>query len=186
MCTQYYVDQNNQEIRKILDALNHDERIKMGKVSPTDVVPVLTAQREPQIMQWGFNCCSKERIFNIPSETVMENPLFQKTIRENRCLVPISWYFEWNDIGTASRQKHSIGLPGENILYAAGFYRLENEMDLPAFVFLTCQASPSISGINHRMPIIFHRVLKPLWLHGPNPQRLFDFAEQNMRSKLAM
>ena len=182
MYTQYYVNQNNLEIQSTLNVFSHNECIKTSEAWPAGIVHVFTVQREPQVMQWGFNCLGeKERIFNVQIETVIENPMFQKSMRESRCLVPVSWYFKLKDIGAATKKNHSVNLPGQSIFYIAGIYQKQKGEDLPAFAILTREASSSIDG---RMPVILHKVLKPLWLHGSNPQKLFDFAEQSIPSEL--
>ena len=185
MYTQNYVNQNNLEIRSTLNVFGHYECINTDEASPTGTVPVFTAQREPQVMQWGLNCFGeKDRIFYVRSEMVMENPTFQKSMFESRCLVPVPWYIHLKDMGAATGKKHSINLPGQSDFYIAGIYQKQKGVDLPRFVILTREASPSISSIDGRMPVIFHKVLKPLWLHGSNPQKLFELAEREIPSVL--
>ncbi|MEA5060539.1 MAG: SOS response-associated peptidase [Candidatus Pelethousia sp.] len=183
MCGRYYIEQEDIELQEILAALGHDERIKTGEVFPTNIVPVLTADKKPQLMRWGFTRYDgKGTIINARSETVTEKPMFQKAMRERRCLLPASWYFEWKALGANKKQKHAISLPGQNILYMAGIYREEKDMDLPVFVILTRQDAPSISDIHSRMPVILPKAIKPLWLHAFDPEKLLDMAEQNVKA----
>ena len=102
MCGRYFIDVDDMEIQEILAALGHDARIKTGEIFPSNVVPVLTVERKPQLMQWGYTRFDgKGKVINARSETVTEKPMFQKSMREKRCLIPASHYFEWKDTGAA-------------------------------------------------------------------------------------
>ena len=182
MCIRNYIDQDNLEIRNALDAFGHKERISTDEVSSASIVSVLTAQREPQVMQWGSNCLGiKDRVFYVQSETVMDSSMFQDSIRERRCLVPVSWYLELKNIDTEPEKRPPTRLPEQRIFYIAGIYQEEKDESFLTFSILTREVSLAISGVDgSRMPVILHKVLKPLWLHGSNPQKLFEFAEQRV------
>ena len=183
MCGRYYIDVDGMDMQEILAALGHDERIKAGEIFPTNVVPVLAAERKPQLMRWGFaRYDGKGSIINARCETVTEKPMFQKAMRERRCLLPASSYFEWKDSGAKRKQKHAISLPGQDTLYMAGIYREEKDMELPVFVILTREASASVSTIHSRMPVILPKAIHPLWFQCSDPQNLFELAAQDMET----
>ena len=124
-------------------------------------------------MRWGFTRYDgKGSIINARSETVTEKPMFQKAMRERKCLIPASWYFEWKAIGAGKKQKHAISLPGQNAIYMAGIYREEKDIDLPVFVILTREASASVSSVHNRMPVILPKAIHPLWFQSSDPQNL--------------
>lgn len=184
MCGRYYIEQEDIELQEILAALGHDERIKTGELYPTNTVPVLTSEKRPQLMRWGFTRYDgKGSIINARSETVTEKPMFQKAMRERKCLIPASWYFEWKAIGAGKKQKHAISLPGQNAIYMAGFYREEKDMDLPTFVILTREASDSVSSVHGRMPLILPKAVHPLWFQSFDAQNLFALAAQDMEAR---
>ena len=115
MCIRNYIDQDNLEIRNALDAFGHKERISTDEVSSASIVSVLTAQREPQVMQWGSNCLGiKDRVFYVQSETVMDSSMFQDSIRERRCLVPVSWYLELKNIDPETEKRPPTRLPEQS------------------------------------------------------------------------
>ncbi len=109
--------------------------------------------------------------------------MFQKAMRERKCLIPASWYFEWKAIGAGKKQKHAISLPGQNAIYMAGFYREEKDMDLPTFVILTREASDSVSSVHGRMPLILPKAVHPLWFQSFDAQNLFALAAQDMEAR---
>lgn len=184
MCGRYYIAEDDMELQEILAALGHDERMKTGEIFPTNIVPVITAGKRPQLMRWGFaRYDGKGSIINARSETVTEKPMFQKAMCERRCLIPASWYFEWKNVGAEKKQRQAISLPGQKTLYMAGIYREDKDADLPVFVILTRQASPSVSSIHTRMPVILPKAIHPLWFQSPDPQNLFLLAAQDMEAR---
>lgn len=70
-------------------------------------------------------------------------------------MIPASWYFEWEQSGTA-KIKHAIR-PPEPVLYLAGLSRQERDGHR-CFVILTRPACASIRYIHDRMPVFFRQL----------------------------
>lgn len=79
-----------------------------------------------------------------------------------RCIIPASWYFEWNR-NEPGRPKYAIGAEQKAVIYMAGIYRFEHEK--PVFSILTRDPAESISFIHHRMPVILPREAVRDWLN---------------------
>ena len=183
MCGRYYIADDDMELQEILAALGHDGRIKTGEIFPGDIVPALTAGGRLQRMQWGYaRYNGGGKVINARSETAMEKSMFQKSMRERRCLLPASYYFEWRRSGSSKKEKYAIGLPGREPLYMAGVYRAEKAVDLPVFVILTRAAAPSVAGIHDRMPVILPQEVQSLWLHSDDAHNLLNMAVQDIRA----
>lgn len=180
MCGRYFIeaDQDNQEMRQIIEQLNRRyqdtperEQMSTGEVFPTAIVPVLSNSRalKPSafLMRWGFSHFDGGGvIINARSETAMEKPLFQKSMRERRCVIPCGGYYEWRRMDKA-KQKYAIRAEGEGLTYMAGIYRMEEGEKLPTFAILTRDAAPSIAFIHHRMPVLLSKEDQQKWL-DPN------------------
>jgi len=134
-----------------------------GEVFPTDVVPVQTGNNLYQPMKWGFTAFKgKQPIINARSETALEKPMFRFSMKERRCLIPASGYYEWKREGNR-KTKYRLFDP-DNPLYFAGCYRLVQDSDLAQFVILTRAAATNIAMIHDRMPVIIPRELAMVWL----------------------
>jgi putative SOS response-associated peptidase YedK len=152
--------------------------MKTGEIYPTDIVPVITSD-SPQLMKWGFTRFNgKGQVINARLETVPEKPMFRKPFAKHRCLVPASYFFEWEKRGT-KKQKYAIGL--QDTLYMAGLYRFEQKIPLPTFVILTRPAAPGISFIHDRMPVILTKDLHRVWFFEHiNNQDIMNSSLENL------
>lgn len=169
MCGRYYIDADDETIAGPIAqiAAGPDaERLmdmKQGEIFPTDIVPVLADR--PRLMQWGFKWYgSGDKVINARSETAMGKPMFAKAIRERRCLLPATNYFEWKRIGSDKKEKNAISLPTGGPLYMAGIYREEKASPLPVFVILTREAVFGLSHIHDRMPVVLPPAAQREWL----------------------
>ena len=79
-----------------------------------------------------------------------------------RCIIPVSWYFEWNR-NEKGKPKYAIGNDQKNVIYMAGIYRFEH--DKPVFSILTREPAESIQFIHNRMPVILPRETVRDWLN---------------------
>ena len=86
---------------------------------------------------------------------------------ERRCLIPASWYFEWEG-QPGSKIKHAIQPIDKYAFFMAGLYRLEKEKNIPVFTILTRDAAPDIKFIHHRMPVILPKGARSEWLNLDN------------------
>lgn len=111
MCGRFFLADNGNsgELRGIIDQLNRrGATVKTGEIFPTDTVPVLANNRNRRVMpfpmQWGYTLPDGRLLINARSETAGEKPLFQDAMRQHRCLIPATNYFEWEKRG---REKSS-------------------------------------------------------------------------------
>lgn len=167
MCGRYYLDGEEPDIAALLAqvqaASDAQAVIKTGEIFPTNIVPVITAQK-PLLAKWGFTKYNgKGQIINARSETAIDKPTFRRPLLENRCLIPATNYFEWQKTGS-KKQKTALMLPDQQPLFMAGFFRREQNVPYPVFVIMTREAGHSISHIHDRMPVILPRAMQRKWL----------------------
>lgn len=153
MCGRYYIDDSLEGFEELLETLNRDE-VRIGEIRPTDVAPVIAnsraLRRRPFLMRWGFGSAQRggRPVINARSETALAKPMFRDSMRERRCLVPASRYFEWQ-----GKARHAFKAE-EPVLYMAGLYRLEPGEPLAAFTILTREADAGVAHIHDRMPVL--------------------------------
>lgn len=177
MCTRYYMEMNP-ELRPIVEkargiSLTHKMVDKLGKplktegeIRPTDMVPVIAPDRSGNRavfpMVWGYTMQGLDRpVVNCRLETAPKKDVWKEGWESHRCIIPASWYFEWEHIPTAdgkrkAGQKYMIQPAGEQMTYLAGIYRFEEYRDLkyPVFAVLTTEPTEELSKIHDRMPLI--------------------------------
>ncbi len=174
MCGRYFVDAEEQHMHTLLEALDTETTIRTGEIFPTNTVPVIAKYGELTAMEWGFpRFDGKGCIINARSETAAEKAMFRIPMQLGRCLIPASWYFEWEKAGT-SKIKHAIQMP-EPVTYLAGLSRTEQD-GRTTCVILTRQASDQIRYIHDRMPVILQPKFHDEWLHGRMPNKVLEQA----------
>ena len=110
MCTRFYVEPDTEEIREIIAEVQRSQLsgkyikagnaiITSGEIRPTNVVPVIAPNRNGHRaafpMKWGFQIPGRSLIVNARTETAAEKPTFREAWEKRRCIIPASWYFEW-------------------------------------------------------------------------------------------
>ena len=191
MCCRYWADESP-ELRPIVEKMNESPLVgkwqkttaikTYGEIRPTDVVPVLASNkagaRSVFPMKWGFS--ARSLLMNARSETAAAKPLFKDAWASHRCIVPASYYFEWehlvrNDGKTQTGDKYMIQPKGSTMTWLCGLYRIEN--GLPVFVILTREPSDNIRFIHNRMPLIMPEQLVSEWIRPDvKPENLLDSA----------
>jgi len=170
MCGRYYIEISDKELQEICDALSdkrpdeHEQlKIKLGgEIFPADVVPVCTGIKEYRFMKWGFSGFDKRPVINARSETAFIKPMFRDSMKDRRCLIPASGYYEWlkeNNVKT----KYRFSMR-DKPLYFAGCFRQEKDSPVQSFVILTREASGGAEKIHGRMPLIIQKSGAALWL----------------------
>ena len=167
----------NSELRELVKEMNRsklagcfrksDEPLKAeGEIFPSAVLPVLASNRagERRVfpMKWGFS--QKGRmIINARIETAAERPMFREAWRKHRCVIPVSWYFEWeHNEQKKTGQKYALQPDIPGLVLLAGLYRMEENK--PAFVILTRPAQENLLWMHDRMPVMLPVHEAELWI----------------------
>jgi putative SOS response-associated peptidase YedK len=143
-------------------------------VCPTNTVGVVTADggRRLRAMRWGFlpvwykAANDGPLIINARSDTIAIKPAFRVAVRERRCIVPVSGFYEWAAGPGKTRLPWYFtrvdGLP----MALAGIWQTWEQggvvMDTCAVV--STEAGPGMQGVHDREPVILDAVNWPLWL----------------------
>ena len=178
MCGRYCIEDDDlveelqaiiQEVHRKLDEQNKGVTVKTGEIFPTDVVPLITNNKQlaptPFAMEWGSSLPDGKLIINARSETAAEKPLFRDGTFNRRRLVPAINYFEWEKRGK-EKVKYAIRPSGSSMLYMAEVYRTENGK--AGFSIFTREPAEQISFIHNRMPMILPETAKQDWLNLRN------------------
>ena len=195
MCCRYWTDESP-EIREIVEEMNRSSLVKkwqkttavktFGEMRPGDVVPVIAPDRAGNRavfpMRWGFR--EKSLLVNARSETASQKPVFRNAWKGQRCIVPASWYFEWEHLTAGSGRgktgdKFLLQPEGSRMTWLCGLYRIEE--GLPVFVVLTREPGDGIRFIHDRMPLILPGTLVNEWIRpDADPGKLLGSALTQM------
>nr|MBR4281911.1 SOS response-associated peptidase [Clostridia bacterium] len=189
MCGRFYIAEEDkaEELQRIIDQLNRKYNgvagIKtQGEIRPTDIVATIANSPSMQqgvfAMRWGYTMPDGKPMFNARSETAATKPLFADGMKQRRCLIPATCYFEWEK-RDGKKIKHAIATQGSSMIYLAGLYRREGNQAV--CTILTRDAAECIAHIHHRMPVILPVEAIPDWLNPRYDARdVLRVAQSNM------
>ena len=169
---------------------NDEDRLQAeGEIFPSAVLPVLAVSRtgEQRVfpMKWGF-CGTRGLLINARAETAAEKPTFRESWAQHRCVIPASWYFEWeHDEKKRAGQKYAIRAEAGELIWLAGLYRMEE--GLPVFVVLTRPADEKLLWMHDRMPVLLPREEVSAWIRpGSDPDSIIKTCLTNVRWERAV
>ena len=186
MCGRYYIDENDPLLRGFVDAARRKGEVKSGEVFPGDTAAVVANNRklEPGVftMRWGMERPGGGLVINARSETAANKPMFRESARLRRCLVPASWYFEW-ERRPDGKTKYALRPERGGIVYLGGLYTLGSD-GTPRFTILTRDAAPGIAFIHDRMPVLVPPEKRDDWLSQQlTLDELLSYAETDVKYK---
>lgn len=187
MCTRFYVEPAQfapliTRAQKL--ELANTIMVKLGKplfmsgeLHPTDVAAVLAPNKDGRIavfpMLWGFSHeATDATIVNCRLETASQKEMWKDSWFRRRCVIPSSWYFEWEHFRSPDGKKKKVGdkyliqPKDSHTTLLAGLYRIEerNGVNCPVFAVITRDATEELRSIHDRMPVILSREDVESWI----------------------
>lgn len=180
MCTRFYVEPayyapiitRAQKLKLADDMMRHlGKPLTMsGEMRPTDVTAVLAPNKEGRVavfpMIWGFSHEATDApIVNCRLETASQKEMWKDSWFRRRCVIPCSWYFEWEHFKSPDGKRSKVGdkyliqPKDSHTTMLAGLYRYEerNGLQVPVFSVLTRDAVGELRGIHDRMPLMINK-----------------------------
>jgi len=186
MCGRYYIDVDDEELRKIINEIDKDvyPDYKAGEILPSDIAPiyVMGSKKIKLILaRWGLPKQKRKGIIiNARAETLTQKQMFKNLVNTNRCVIPASAFFEWkkDTLNSKAIDKY-IFRKNDSLLFMAGLYNKvsiyenkqlslfssEHDVDI-YFTIITREANPFVSQIHDRMPLILSKKEANNWLSG--------------------
>jgi putative SOS response-associated peptidase YedK len=163
-----------------MDAPPHNLRPRYN-VCPTDPVDVVWAEegkRELIPMRWGLvprwwsKPLKEMRVatFNARAETVETKPFFRDAFKRNRCLIPVSGYYEWQTTPGGKQPWYFTAADGSPLLTAAGLWdewtdRSTGEQINSCSMIIT-EPNDFVAEVHDRMPVLLAENQFAPWLSG--------------------
>ena len=183
MCGRY-VSPETAEMERLFHIGRHNSNPfkQRFNVAPTMDIPVLhrsqdvegyelSAARWTLVPHWWKQDKPPRYTHNARVEEAADKPMWRDALRNSRCLIPASGWYEWQEVQRAdpstgelkpAKQPHFIYQPDRSLACFAGLLSLwqqpgKEEAVLTCAV-LTTDAAPSVAGVHERMPVVldFH------------------------------
>ena len=158
MCGRFSLDSLPTNILDALD-LNIVGFIPRTQVYPTNQVFVAfrpNGENEITEMTWGWERpFTKRPLINFRGWEAWEKRTWSKAMRERRCIVPSSGFFEWNENQPkGNRDRYRIDPVFEDGFAFGGLYEINSETGEMFVSIATTDPNKKMAKIHHRMPVI--------------------------------
>lgn len=163
MCGRYgFTYRSKEEVQERYDLSNLFDLDSSYNIAPSQKALIITrnSPNKAEIRAFGIQAPWKEGmlLINAQSETVAEKRTFFKMFRENRCLIPASFFFEWKK-SKEGKEPYAFALKNDELFSFAGICNDEG------FVILTTAPSDVMEDIHNRQPLILRKVDEDIWLN---------------------
>ena len=124
--------------------------------TPTDKVPGIILQNEKFILSylnWGIQFSQDSpSIYNSRLETIKSKNFWWDLLYQNRAVIPMSGFYEWNKVGKC-KNLYRVFLPEKEIFYVAAIYYVMNRIKYSSLI--TTIPNKFVKRVHPRMLIIF-------------------------------
>jgi len=177
MCGRYQLRVTWNRLAALYRIVDHPEpeglrlplaRLPRWSVAPTQTIPGVRfadGSRTLTPMRWGFPMTWLARqgkdpwsrpLINAKSEEAAKKRTWSRPLKERRCIVPATAFYEWVRKGKERYPVVFRPRNGELLHLGAVWQRFQKDgEDVDCVSILTTAASKRVSQVHHRMPVLF-------------------------------
>jgi putative SOS response-associated peptidase YedK len=143
-------------------------------VAPTTDIPAISvgdgqleifSARWGLIPSWATKVKSGQPLVNARSETVHEKPSFRGLLGKNRCIVPMSGFYEWDRTDPRAKKPYYVPRQDGHLMLCLGLFSRPKILDGRASVaILTTNSHDDLAPIHDRAPVQVDAATAVMWL----------------------
>jgi putative SOS response-associated peptidase YedK len=125
--------------------------------------------------KWRASRGAATPLINARAESVAEKPSFRNLVPGNRCVIPMTGYYEWLTAKEAKRKipyfiRRADGAP----VAAAGLFDIADDQSggYPRACIITVAANQRLAEVHDRMPAVLEGEALVAWLEGDTHEAL--------------
>lgn len=160
-----------------IDRVNFELKPRYN-VAPGQIMPVITrnSPNKAEEMKWGLvPFWAKDpkigyKMINARAETVAIKPSFRRSLMKQRCLIPVSGFYEWKKTDN-TKIPYYIHLKNAELFSFAGLYDVWKDAEgkeLKSYTIITTEPNTLMAEIHNRMPAILSETTEETWLDPAN------------------
>lgn len=158
----------------------HEEAIRPNfNLAPTQHARVLRAEFDSLVLEsmtwglvprWARDRSRASSMINARSETVGEKPSFRGLLGGNRCIVPMSGFYEWDRSNPRVKVPYFCERADGRLMLVAGLWTTSPASDEEAtFCILTRPSGPDLEAVHDRSPMHLDAEGAIHWLKDGSP-----------------
>jgi putative SOS response-associated peptidase YedK len=188
MCARASLTTSPEELEEAFALIGVPSLTPRYNIAPTEPILAVRAgasgDREAVFLRWGLLRPGSEEArpaINLRIESAAKGAM-RRTLKERRCLIPLSGFYEWKRAGKA-RQPFNVRRKDGKVFGVAGLWeRLEggDQEPIESCLVLTTAANPVVEPVHGRMPVILDPASYRRWLDpsGADPPALLGGLRQ--------
>ena len=182
MCGRFSRDYTWAEVHRYYSLVSTPANIRPNyNICPTQQVDtvrdvdggrVLTSMRWGVVPLWWQKSIKELRLatFNARAETVTTKPFFRNAWKRNRCLIPMSGYYEWQTVYPKFKQPWYFTRRDGNPVTAAGLWDEWKDPEsgelIRSCTMIITEPNTFVAGVHNRMPVVLEPDQFEPWLAG--------------------
>lgn len=150
---------------KLLDQAvgDYPPRYNITPTQPIIAIAEREGRRTAELFRWGFmpgwvkDPKDFPLLINARGESMRDKPSFRDAVRNSRCIIPASGYYEWMKGADGQRRPYFISSNETETMAFAGLYSTwagPNGEEVDTVCIVTVDPNLEISGVYDRMPAI--------------------------------
>ena len=176
MCGRFSLAEYPESIVSALIGTEVEFFVPRAEIYPADQVDVVFrggSGNELASMKWGWErSFSRRPLINARSAEAWDRKTWSRAMRECRCIIPASGFFEWDENQPKGRRdKYRIEPAGEDGFAFGGLYEISPAGEMFMSI-LTTAPNPKLARIHHRMPVILDRDGYDGWLESGTREQI--------------
>ena len=174
MCGRVSIE-NPKRISEVFNADPHDsfDFSPSYNIAPSENLPIVVCRDSKRVLSqakwglipyWAKEDSFRSQLINARAETVDQKPAFKRAFKEQRCLVVVDGFFEWQK-KDKTKQPYYISLNTEKPIAFAGLCDRSAEQGDLTCTIITTTPNDMIEPIHNRMPVILSPEEYDVWLN---------------------
>ena len=174
MCGRYYLEISKNELSHVSN-IEEFEFEPNFNIAPQSKVPAII-NNNLTMTTWGYfpdwlkSQANSRPLFNTRFESVQEKKTFQSAFKNNRCIIPISGWYEWKRDG---ENKIPYYFFNNSTMFAAGLFWTRSSGDIETSI-ITREASSNLSVVHNRSPLILNEDELTIWNSDIDSGEIYD------------
>jgi putative SOS response-associated peptidase YedK len=173
-------------------AQNTRARYNVCPTTAIDIIVDNAGERRLEQMRWGLvpSWWSKPlkdlklATFNARAENVAEKPFFREAFKRQRCLIPVSGYYEWQDTPSGKQPCYFTARDGSPASTIAGLWdewqdKVSGET-LKSCTMIVTSPNKFVAEVHDRMPVLLAQKDFEPWLSGSAGLELLKPADDDL------